>query len=551
MKRNEMDKELKELNQSSDESNDKSLNIYSILNKFSFDEEDEKSKSNLLSNQLESFKDIVPKESLPLTTYHNSSNTQNQHQSYNNSTKSFMIAAPQYYSNQNIYYPYQYPTPMIYNNFQSYNIIRPVYHYPLYFPYNQSPPNFQNVPNVPNLKIFPSIKDNNEIKVTTEKIKSTKATPTSNDMIIQNEHISSTNTKEKKMKYETIFEIFTYKGNLVRFINSYKGSIKLQKLLENEINETDIELILNKIKPFIGKISNHQFGNYFLQAYVKKVTFKERKQIWNFYLFRNLLEYLSNTYALYVFQALLSNLQSKFDKNELNFIITSLKSYYKDLAYSENGCTLLSKLLIFINNISDVEIKDLKPLLDFMLCDFTNLIVNKNSICILNGVVNVLACLRNADNIKEIFIKKLEFQGILNHNEYSLFSVILAKWDYCFWLNSINNFIENDSMLYITKKLIFTNINFLLILKTVFKKDSLSGMQKSSLSLNILNRMSSKLDFILTEPIGVSVFKVCIKYIEDKDGSIFNQLKLSINSLVLEEEIKNKLCKLFKKRVSD
>ena len=551
MENNEMDKDIEELNQSSNNSKDDSLNIYSILNKFSIDEEDEKGKNNPLLYQFGNFKEKnIHKESSALITNHNSSNTQNQHQNYNNTTHNYMmIATPQYYSNQNIYNPYQYPTPMIYNNFQSYNVIRPVYQYPINFPYYQNIPNNANFERLSNIKIT----NQSEVKSTDEKSKTSKVSKafhTSTENNIQNQqNNSSTSIKEKRMKYQTIFEIFTYKNNVVRFINSYKGSIKLQELINKSINETDAELVLIKIKPFIGKISNHQFGNYFLQAFVKKVTFKERKQIWNFYLFRNFLDYIKNTFALYVFQALLSNLQSNFDKNELNFIITSLKGYYKDLAYSENGSHLLSKLLASVNNVSEVEIKDLKPLLDYIITDFSNLIVNKNSIIILSELVNFLAFISTTGDIKEIIIKKLDSQGILNQNEYSLFSLILAKWNYYFWFGSITNLIENNNLQYFKNKLIFTNLNFLLILKTVLKNENLSTFQKSDLSTKLLYRMSSKLDINLTTTNGVSVFKECIKNIEDNEGAITNLFKFKISKLVLEEESKKNLCIFFEKRL--
>ena len=71
-----------------------------------------------------------------------------------------------------------------------------------------------------------------------------------------------------------LMEIIDEKPNLVKYINTIKGSKKLQVLIESEMdNSITLNYLFSKIQNDIGKITNHPFGNYFLQKMIEKSSY--------------------------------------------------------------------------------------------------------------------------------------------------------------------------------------------------------------------------------------------------------------------------------------
>ena len=88
--------------------------------------------------------------------------------------------------------------------------------------------------------------------------------------------------KQSKQNFLTLDDILSNK-NLTLYINSLKGSKKMQKILEDlHPNSIEIQNIFKLILPNLGKITNHNFGNYFIQKLVKKLTFSQRKRLGSF-----------------------------------------------------------------------------------------------------------------------------------------------------------------------------------------------------------------------------------------------------------------------------
>lgn len=134
------------------------------------------------------------------------------------------------------------------------------------------------------------------------------------------------------------------KENLAEYINSIKGSKKLQKIISQIGNQdSDLLLLFNKIYPSLGKVTNHNFGNYFCQLLLNKVGFSERQLAWKFYTRRNF-----GDYALHKFgsHSILSLVNSASSLNEEIFVIDQLKDYFYLLAFDRIGVQILNGVLM-------------------------------------------------------------------------------------------------------------------------------------------------------------------------------------------------------------
>ena len=132
-----------------------------------------------------------------------------------------------------------------------------------------------------------------------------------------------------------LMEIIDEKPNLVKYINTIKGSKKLQVLIESEMdNSITLNYLFSKIQNDIGKITNHPFGNYFLQKMIEKSSYSTRKKIWEFYFSRKIEDYALNQYGNFTF---LSLLKAAISSEEEIYVSSSLKHSYSTLAFYPTG----------------------------------------------------------------------------------------------------------------------------------------------------------------------------------------------------------------------
>lgn len=186
---------------------------------------------------------------------------------------------------------------------------------------------------------------------------------------------NSNNSDEQKNEVKQLMELIDEKPNLVKYINTIKGSKKLQVLIDLELdNSLTLNYLFSKIQLDIGKITNHPFGNYFLQKLIEKSSFATRKKIWEFFFGRRIEDYSLNQYGHFAFLSLLKATSS--EEEEIS-VSSSLKRCYSVLAYYPTGSFIIQTAF------DSFKGKGREDLIDFILSDFVALTGNINSIAVL------------------------------------------------------------------------------------------------------------------------------------------------------------------------
>ncbi len=151
--------------------------------------------------------------------------------------------------------------------------------------------------------------------------------------------IQKASQSKKEEEVKKLMEIIDEKPNLVKYINTIKGSKKLQVLIESELdNSLTLNYLFSKIQLDIGKITNHPFGNYFFQKLIEKTSYSTRKKIWDFFFSRRIEDYTLNQYGHFAF---LSLLKATSSEEEEIYVSSSLKRSYSILAYYPTGSFII------------------------------------------------------------------------------------------------------------------------------------------------------------------------------------------------------------------
>ena len=104
----------------------------------------------------------------------------------------------------------------------------------------------------------------------------------------------------KDEQKESIECFINEKKLFLKKMNSKKGSIKLQKLLEQESNPQVIKKLFAAIYPSISRLTNHMFGNYFIQTLLMKLNEETRLMLWEIYNENKLEKYIVNDYGVHI-----------------------------------------------------------------------------------------------------------------------------------------------------------------------------------------------------------------------------------------------------------
>lgn len=149
-----------------------------------------------------------------------------------------------------------------------------------------------------------------------------------------------TNTQfTKKISEEA--EIFLSKCRL-NYLVVQKGSKKLQNRLDNIESEREITLIYEKMQEIgLYEVSSSQYGNYFLQKLITRLTFKEVMYFWN-YAIRNKYEFWLHEYANRIMISLIMKLLEFKKEKEIQEVVTPM---IETLAFNKYGCFTLVMLL--------------------------------------------------------------------------------------------------------------------------------------------------------------------------------------------------------------
>ena len=233
------------------------------------------------------------------------------------------------------------------------------------------------------------------------------------------------NSKTKEaISINTLEDLFLSKKNIAIYINSQKGSKKMQKLLNNyKKGDSQIDELFIKIYPSLGKISNHNFGNYFCQMLIKKLNLEQRKLAWIFYTKRNLPDYALHEFGNHSIQSLV---EAAEDSNEQNYIVKTIEKYYNIFAYNKQGKYIMQKIVqIYSSKESRISITN------FVINNIYNLSSNLNSHILIKSYISSI----ELDNEvhKRLFMSMLNYQiksMLLDNNCILILTYIIDLWNH-------------------------------------------------------------------------------------------------------------------------
>lgn len=252
--------------------------------------------------------------------------------------------------------------------------------------------------------------------------KSTAKTNNSSKIVKENDE--QLNNENVQNQNQLTIKAILNRGNVAEYINSQKGSKKLQFLFETmEDHDPEIILLFDHITPFLGKISNHNFGNYFCQVLLKKIPFHKRQVAWKFYGRRNLMDYASHQFGNHSIQSLIDAVNSLAEEN---FVISQLEKHYDNLAFNINGCYILLRVM------SQFQLESCKSLINYIKINFHSISCNGTATSIARKFVKIIAGSIQANLRAEflISIQEKSFSQLFNDKHGSqVIILILNEWD--------------------------------------------------------------------------------------------------------------------------
>ena len=197
-----------------------------------------------------------------------------------------------------------------------------------------------------------------------------------------------------KMTKEHLLEMPS--ENLFKYLTNQEGSRQGQNII-NKMKENEVDILLNKIFPYLSEIFKDKYGNYFSKKLIQIVVPNQRiKLIKN--LENNFILLSKSLYGTHPIQFLVETINMFEEKNLiLNYIINKTL----ELALDQRGNCVLKK---FIISTKDEERKELNKNL---IQNIDKLIFNQYGVIILVSLIK---------HSKDIFIHKQISDFIINNN---------------------------------------------------------------------------------------------------------------------------------------
>ena len=206
------------------------------------------------------------------------------------------------------------------------------------------------------------------------------------------------NLSDNKIKYTSPIKkiIEMNSSTLYNYIITQKGSREMQNLI-NKMKENEVEILLEKIFPYISDIIMNKYGNYFskklIQICLPYQRIKLLKQLEN-----NFIIISKSYFGTHPLQCLIETINMKEEKN---IVLKYILNNELDLSLDQKGTNVLKKFIICTN---DEERKELN---NNLLKNINELIVNQYGVIILITLIK---------NTKERGVFKTIAEYINNNN---------------------------------------------------------------------------------------------------------------------------------------
>ena len=253
-------------------------------------------------------------------------------------------------------------------------------------------------------------------------------------------------------------------SKLISNLNTYKGSIYAQSLLECIDKEKELSSFFNEIIPNICQIMCSEYGNYFFQKLIKDLSLSQRLQIYRI-IQPEFLVIATNKWGNHSIQSLMNNIQSSAERYELNLLIS--KNMYL-LFTDDNAYHIMMKMIL------DFPEEQRYVLNLYLVTNIDKIIVNSNgAFCVNKFIIN-----NKNIQLRQLLVEnlKINFKNLIYNKLYCINLLLMIQTFGIEWGSFIlteiqNNFIafaENQvSRIFITKVFELLKNKYSLLLKNL------------------------------------------------------------------------------------
>ena len=320
--------------------------------------------------------------------------------------------------------------------------------------------------------------------------------------------------KKDKINVNNSFEVFKYLllnniNILLMYLKTQKGSILSQDFLD-EIDQEDLSLLFNNISPFISQIMCLEYGNYFIQKLIKKLSIDERLRIYQI-IEPNFIEIATNKSGTHTIQSLIECANSSIEL----FALDKLLNINTLLLFlDENAYHIIMKIIL---EISENKRNNLNI---FLVMNVDKIAINYyGAFC-----VNKFIYKNNDLQLRYLLIQNMQnniHQLIMNKNSCTILFLILEKFGVNYGLFIIK-YIKNNFVLLsnhpITIFFIIKTLNYL-YKNNIFELGILIWFIYKS---NIL------IDYLLSNENGIKMLNQLINFSDEEQK---NYIFLKIHNI--------------------
>ena len=274
-------------------------------------------------------------------------------------------------------------------------------------------------------------------------------------------------------------------SKILSILKTYKGSIYAQSLLESIEKENELSSFFNELIPYLCQIMCSEYGNYFFQKLLKKLSFNQRLNIYRI-IKPQFLEIASNRWGTHSIQSLMDNIQTNEEYYELNLLISQNMLF---LFTDDNAYHIMMKMILDFP-------EEQRIVLNYYLVTNIDKIITNN-----NGAFCVNKFIVNNKNIKLRIILLENLKNNLKKlikNKFSCINLLLIiqtfgiEWGGFILLEIQENFltlIENP----VSRVLILKVVEYMKNNNTILLKDFLWPLYKNNNVINyIVNNKGQK-----------------------------------------------------------
>ena len=291
---------------------------------------------------------------------------------------------------------------------------------------------------------------------------------------IYNNQIDIDDIKEKISFNKKQIDSIIWKIEIIfSLLSSFKGSLYLQKILLY-LDNNEISILFSTINQYINKIMCLEYGNYFIQKFIKKLNPHQRLIIYQI-IEKDFLIIATNRSGTHSIQALIDSIQTPLEQMYFDKL---LNKDILSIINNENGYHIIMKLILekTENQRNNINL--------FLVSNIEKIAIDPyGSYCVSKFIIN-----NNNLNLRYILIKNLENNLknlIFNKNSCSVLMLAIKKFginNFEFIIKEIENNLEFLSLYPISVSFVFKIIYFLkenqyyklnAIIRKIYRNDSL------------------------------------------------------------------------------